>query len=144
MTFVLSFFLQMALFQFRCQHEAFYNPKNASPGLDHPCPACATCIGKMSGYLYDPTSCSTCLLWMQDIKDKSPTSRQSWMAWGKWQTTMCWRFRRARNSLYDDRRVFQWATPELQTTWDPELTAGFVSEKRLRSATPGHRERERL
>ena len=127
----------MALFQFRCQHEAFYNPKNTSPGLDHPCPACATCIGKMSGYLYDPTSCSTCLLWMQDIKDKSPTSRQSWMAWCKWQTTMCRRFRRARNSLYDDRRVFQWATPELQTTWDPELTAGFVSDKRSRSATPG-------
>ena len=126
----------MAQYQFRCQHEEFYNPKSASPGLDHPCPACALCIGKKSGYLYNPTLCSTCLLWVQDIKDKGPTSKQSWIAWGKWQTTMCRRFRRARNKMYDDRRAFQWATLELQTSWDPQFTAGFISDRRSTSATP--------
>ena len=87
----------------------------------HPCPDCAKCL--TPGRLYDPSACTPCQTFLEDMQQDPSASSLASRTWMKWNRTMVNRWKKNNVALYSptDVRMLIWADSTLFHTYKAVL-----------------------
>ena len=87
----------------------------------HPCPDCAKCL--TPGRLYDPSACTPCQTFLEDMQQDPSASSLASRTWMKWNRTMVNRWKKNNVALYSPTnvRMLIWADSTLFHTYEAVL-----------------------